>query len=94
MDKTNGRSFCVGSGQGITIKDAFLKVISVAQSITGVHVDYEHVTPTAEMSDIEFRNAVIDFSAFRQSTGWVAQYNFDSALKKAYLSQAAQDDRF
>ena len=61
-----------------------MKIIAIATAITGTHVNSEHVKPPADLSDIEYRNAVIDSSAFRQATGWVAQYDFDRGLKAAY----------
>ena len=84
IEKTNGRNFYIGSGQGIALKEAFLKVISIAATVTGINVGHKFVPPPADLSDIEYRNAVIDFSAFRQATGWVPQYDFDSGLKVTY----------
>jgi len=84
MQQTDGRNFYIGSGQGTTLKDAFFKVIALAASVTGKLVPYEHVTPPAGLSEIEFRNAVIDFSAFRQATGWAPQYDFDTGIHEAY----------
>ena len=86
IDKTNGRNFYIGSGQGISLKEAFLKVISMAAVATGINADHEYVRPPADLSDIEYRNAVIDSSAFRQATGWAPQYDFDAGLKAAYNS--------
>jgi len=83
-EQTNGRAFYVGSGQGIALKDAFLKVASMAAKVTGIYVDHEYVKPPAGLSDIEYRSAVIDSSAFRQATGWVPQYDFDAGLEAAY----------
>ncbi len=84
MEQTNGHTFYIGSGQGITLKDAFLKVASIAESITGVRVHNEYVTPPADLSAIEYRNAIIDSSAFRKATGWEPHYNFDGGLTAAY----------
>jgi nucleoside-diphosphate-sugar epimerase len=85
-EETNGRNFLIGSGQGVTIKDAFLKVIDLAAEVTGVHVNYEHMTPPTDLSDIEYRNAVIDSSEFKNATGWFPQYDFESGLNAAYSS--------
>lgn len=84
MQRTNGRTFCIGSGQGITLKDAFLRIISLARLVNGSHVELQHVEPPADLSEIEYRNAVIDSSAFRQATGWTAQYDFGRGLEAAY----------
>lgn len=83
-EKTNGRNFYIGSGQGITLKEAFLKVISMVTAATGISSEYMHVTPPAGFSDIEFRNAIIDFSAFKQATGWSPLHDFDAGLAAAY----------
>lgn len=83
-ERTNARTFYIGSGHGIALKDAFLKVISMAAAVTGTHVDHEHVKPPTDLSDIEYRNAVIDSTAFRQVTGWIPRYDFDTGLEAAY----------
>jgi nucleoside-diphosphate-sugar epimerase len=83
-ERTSGRYFCIGSGRGVSLKDAFLKVISMAADLTGVRASYEHVSPPGGLSGIESRNAIIDSSAFRQATGWVPKYDFDAGLNAAY----------
>lgn len=85
-EATNGHSYYIGSGQGLTLKGAFMKVISLAATVTGAPVDYEHVPMPEDLSDIEKRNAIMDTSAFEQATGWRPQYDFDSGLNAAYLS--------
>lgn len=84
MEQTNGRAFYIGSGQSVKLIDAFLKVISLAERVTGRKVQYKHVQPPPELSDIEFRNAVVDTSAFRSATGWIPQYDLDAGLEEAY----------
>ena len=86
IEQTNGKIFCIGSGQAITLKDAFTKVISLAETITGKRVKCKSVTPPDELSSIEYRNAVIDSSFFKKSTGWAPEYNFESGLNVAYRS--------
>jgi nucleoside-diphosphate-sugar epimerase len=56
----------------------------LAAGATGKKVDLQHVAPPAGLSDIEYRNAVIDSSAFEQATGWTAKYDFDAGLEAAY----------
>lgn len=82
--QTNGRGFYIGSGEGIALKDAFLKVAALAAKIACTEVVREYVAPPAELSEIEYRNAVIDASAFREATGWVPQYDFDAGIEAAY----------
>lgn len=83
-ERTNGRTFCIGSGRGITLKDAFSRIASLAAAATGKQVNLHHVQPPAGLSDIEYRNAVVDSSAFEQATGWAAKYDFDAGIEAAY----------
>lgn len=83
---TNARYFCIGSGRGVALKDAFLKVMALAADVTGARASHEHVAPPTDLSDIERRNSIVDSSAFRQATGWAPQYDFDTALNAAYRS--------
>ena len=83
-DKTNGRTFYIGSGDGISLKNAFQKVIDLAEKISGTQVQFVHVSPPKELSDIEFRSAIIDSSFFTEATGWKPEYDFDSGLLAAY----------
>lgn len=82
--QTNGRGFYIGSGQGIALKDAFLKVAALAAKNAGTEVSHEYVTPPAELSEIEYRNAFIDASAFMEATGWVPQYDFEAGIDAAF----------
>lgn len=84
MEVTNGRSFFIGTGYKLTLKDAFLKVVDIAEKKTGSKVIIKYVRPPADLSEMEFRNALIDSSAFRQATGWSPKFNFESGIKAAY----------
>jgi nucleoside-diphosphate-sugar epimerase len=86
METTNAHSFYIGSGKGITLKDAFLKVLEIAEKRTGFKVNVEHVQPPAELSAIEYRNAVIDSSAFQEAAGWFPKFNFETGIETAYNS--------
>jgi nucleoside-diphosphate-sugar epimerase len=81
QDLTNGKTFCIGTGEGVTLNEAFHKAIKAASLATGKLVDCKRVPPPSGSSPIEFRNAVIDSSAFNQATGWSPSYNLDSGLK-------------
>jgi len=71
---------------GMSLKTAFHKVILLASKITGTKVNCEHIVPPDGISDIEFRNAIIDSSLFTETTGWKPAYDFESGLKAAYQS--------
>ena len=83
-DRTNGLTFYVGSGEGISLKDAFQEIIYLAAKITGKKVICKHVKPPDNLSEIEFRDAVIDSSAFTNLTGWKPRYSFTEGLDIAY----------
>jgi nucleoside-diphosphate-sugar epimerase len=89
-DATNGLTFYIGSGEGLSLKKAFQKVIALAEKVSGTQVNCEHVEPPEDLSDIEFRNAVIDSSLFTNATGWKPGYNFESGLKAAYQSYLSE----
>ena len=82
--QTNGRGFYIGSGQGVLLKDAFLKVAALAVKINGTEMRHEYVDPPPDLSEIEYRNSVIDASAFRKATGWMPQYDFDAGIDAAF----------
>jgi len=83
-ETTNGLTFYIGSGEGLSLKKAFQKVIALAAKVSGTQVNCKHVEPPEGLSDIEFRNAIIDSSLFTDATGWKPEYNFESGLKAAY----------
>lgn len=83
-ERTNGRDFYIGSGQGVYLKDAFLKVASMVERSTGVKVGCQFLPPPDGLSEIEFRNAVVNPTAFTQATGWEPRHDFDSGIEAAY----------
>ena len=83
-DETNGRYFYIGTGKGTTLKDAFTKVVALARGDTEPPCMFQYVSPPNELSPIEFRNAIVDSTAFRQATGWAPKYDFDRGLLAAY----------
>ena len=85
-ETTNGNTFYIGSGDGVSLKNAFQKVIYLAAKVSGTQVKCEYVAPSKELSDIEFRNVIIHSSLFTEATGWKPNYNFDSGLLAAYQS--------
>jgi len=89
-EQTSGRRFVLGTGQALTVKQAFAKIAARVNAATGINVEVVHIEPPAGLSAIEYRNAVIDSSAFSQVTGWRPQYNFDSGLEQACQSLFGQ----
>lgn len=79
----NGRHFIIGSGVGISLKDAFALAIEVAAAHTGRQASLEHRPPPDTLSLIEFRNFVADPRAFMQATGWVPRISLRAGLEDA-----------
>ena len=75
---TNGRSFNIGTGRGIALKDAFAKVAALAGPRASGTPVFEHVACPSDLSDIDRRNAIIDSSAFTAATGWRPQFDFET----------------
>lgn len=90
-ERTNGRHFVLGSGEALTLNQAFGKVADQVRKLTGIDVHIVHVDPPADLSDIEYRNAVVDSSAFSQATGWRRQFNFDKGIDQACRSLLGGD---
>jgi nucleoside-diphosphate-sugar epimerase len=91
--KTNGQSFNIGSGRGVRLKEAFEKVVALAQPGTGGRPALEHVESPSDLSDIEKRNAVIDSSAFTAATGWTPKFDFEAGLDAAYVGGSERKTR-
>lgn len=80
----NGSTFLIGSGKGITLKNAFLEVINLVKIKTGTVVNLKYSKAPKEFYAIEFRNAVIDNSKFNKITGWAPKFDFKSGIKASY----------
>jgi nucleoside-diphosphate-sugar epimerase len=69
-DGIAGQSFNVGSGTGMSVRDAFHLVVAQAASVTGKRGRI-HQVPWPDGADpIEFRNYVADVSHLRRACAW------------------------
>ncbi len=69
-DQVNGRHYVVGSGHGITIREAFELVAARVEAITGRRVPVTTGETPAAVSAIEQRHFIADSSRFSADTGW------------------------
>lgn len=83
-EAVNGRHFFVGSGRGTTLKEAFEQVVDLAAQVTGTRVKIVRVDPPQDIPGIEFRNATMNISAYRNATGWAPTYDLATGLRTAY----------
>ena len=80
--KINGRHFVIGSGQGVTIRDAFGLIAARVEAITGRRVPVVSAAPPAPLSDIERRHFVADPSRFSAATGWRASWSLAGGIDR------------
>jgi nucleoside-diphosphate-sugar epimerase len=78
-DRVNGRHFVVGSGHGITIREAFELIASRVKQLTGRAVEVSS-EPVTALSPIEQRNFVADPSRFSAATGWLPSWTLTSGV--------------
>ncbi|MFH0947960.1 MAG: NAD-dependent epimerase/dehydratase family protein [Elusimicrobiota bacterium] len=80
IEKTNGQHFVIGSGNGITIADAFNLVVDRVSLKTSKKVEVNNVPPPSTLSLIENRNFVADSSKFMKYAGWNAEYTLNMGI--------------
>ena len=84
-DRTGGRPYFVGSGEGTTVKDAFELVIERVARKTGVRSKLEYKNPPETLAPIEFRNFVADTSAFARETGWRPMHSLADGIDRTIV---------
>lgn len=80
----NGNFYYIGTGRGVLLKDAFMKVAQLGAQNAGRKAQFKHIEPPVDLSPIEFRSAVIDATKFTTDTGWKPKYDFESGILDAY----------
>lgn len=78
----NGRHFIVGSGRGVSIREAFELVAARVEARTGRRVPVITADPPGGLSDIERRHFVADASRFSAATGWRAVWSLADGIDR------------
>jgi len=81
-DRINGRHFIIGSGHGVTIREAFGLVAARVEAITGRRVPVVSADPPAPLSDLERRHFVADPSRFSAATGWHPSWSLAGGIDR------------
>ena len=81
-DPINGRHFIVGSGRGVTIREAFELVAARVEARTGRRVPVITADPPGGLSDIQRRHFVADPSRFSAATGWRAAWSLADGIDR------------
>lgn len=81
-EKTNGEVFHLGSGEGRTFNEVVEKIKKIVETTVGKNVTITHVPFPEGENEINKRNEIIDFSKFRDATGWFPKISFDEGLER------------
>ena len=81
-EKTNGEVFNLGSGEGRTFNEVVEKIKKIVEATTSKNVTIIHIPFPGGENEINKRNEIVDFSKFKQATGWFPKISFDNGLEK------------
>ncbi|HTH25971.1 MAG TPA: NAD-dependent epimerase/dehydratase family protein [Vicinamibacterales bacterium] len=81
-DRVNGRHFVIGSGRGISIRDAFELIAARVELSTGRRVPVTTTDPGTRLSPIEQRHFVADPSRFSAATGWRPSWSLTEGIDR------------
>ena len=81
-DRVNGRHYVIGSGRGITIREAFELVATRVEALTGRRVPVSTAEPPRPLSAIEQRHFVADPSRFSAATGWLPAWSLSDGIDR------------
>lgn len=80
--RVNGKHYVIGSGRGITIREAFELVAARVEALTGRRVPVITAEPPAALSEIEQRHFVADSSRFSAATGWRPAWSLSDGIDR------------
>lgn len=80
IDKVNGNSFCIGSGKGVTVKDAFSMVAHIVGNTIGSSIQINYKEMPYNSHQIEERSYMADYSLFGSLVRWNPKINFEEGV--------------
>ena len=89
-ERVNGRHYVVGSGRGITIRDAFELVAARVALLTGRRVPVVMAEPVTALSAIEQRHFVADPSRFSAATGWRPAWRLSDGIDRTIEARTCE----
>lgn len=84
INNTNNGIYYIGSGEGITIKDAFSLAQKIASEIQKKQSKILSIDDPSMASSMNSRSFVPDIDEFCSHTGWKPQYNLEQGLRHCY----------
>lgn len=79
--KTNGETYVLGSGRGVTFNEAMQLIVTFMKEIAKKNVTITHIPFPEGENKINKRNFIADYSKFTRATGWKPRVPFEEALK-------------
>jgi UDP-glucose 4-epimerase len=81
-EQVNGRHFVVGSGRGVTIREAFELISARVGVLTGKTVPVTTTDPNGALSAMAQRHFVADPSRFSAATGWRPAWSLTEGIDR------------
>lgn len=81
-ERVSGRYYVVGSGCGVTIRQAFELVAARVRQMTGRRVPVAVAEPAQALSPIEQRSFVADPARFSAATGWHPAWSLSAGIDR------------
>ena len=81
-ERVSGRHYVVGSGCGVTIREAFELIAARVRQMTGRTVPVGAAEPGRALSPIEQRSFVADAARFSAATGWHPAWTLSSGIDR------------
>jgi nucleoside-diphosphate-sugar epimerase len=85
-ERLNGQHFVIGSGHGVSIRDAFELVAARVEARTGRSVAVVSAPSASQLSGIETRNFIADSSRFASATGWQPAWSLVDGIDRTIES--------
>ncbi|MFJ7075539.1 NAD-dependent epimerase/dehydratase family protein [Streptomyces sp. NPDC098781] len=93
-DALGGRHWLVGAGESLPLREVFTAVAGTVARYTGKPaVPVVGVDAPADAPLTDFRDNLLDVSAFRAATGWRPRVPFHQALENTVAALAGQESR-
>jgi nucleoside-diphosphate-sugar epimerase len=81
-ERLNGQHFVIGSGRGVSIRDAFDLVAARVEAHTGRPVAVVSAPCPSPLSSIDTRNFIADSSRFSSATGWQPEWGLIDGIDR------------
>ena len=81
---TNGNYYLLGTGESVSLTDAFNEIIDLANTNHNTKTTIEYVDPPSNLYEIEYRDVLVNPSKFYNDTGWKPKFLFKEGVKEVF----------